>query len=159
MNRVAAVVLFAVAWLAVVAGAAAQDKTTNNLGAIHEQLKADKKGLAAKYLILSDAEASAFWPVYEDYQKDLQRINERLLDLLRRYAGDAGTPAFTDDKARALLADWIALENDDAQRRATYAKKVLAVLPPKKAARYLQIENEYRALQRYDLAVNVPLVE
>ena len=159
MSRVTAVMLFAVVWLALVAGGAAQDKPANNLGAVHERLKADKKDLVAKYLILSDAEASAFWPVYEQYQKDLQQINERMLDLLQRYVADAGTPAFTDDKARALLADWIALENDDAQRRATYAQKVLAVLPPKKAARYLQIENEYRALIRYDLAVNVPLVE
>jgi hypothetical protein len=159
MSRVIAVVLSAVVWLALVDSGAAQDKAANNLGTVHEQLKADKKDIVAKYLILSDSEASAFWPVYEDYQKDLQRINERMLDLLQRYAADAGTPAFTDDKARALLGDWIALENDDAQRRATYARKVLAVLPPKKAARYLQIENEYRALLRYDLAVNVPLVQ
>jgi hypothetical protein len=32
-------------------------------------------------------------------------------------------------------------------------------LPGKKAARYLQIENEYRVLLRYDLATTVPLVE
>jgi hypothetical protein len=33
------------------------------------------------------------------------------------------------------------------------------VLPTKKAARYLQIENEYRILLRYDLAATVPLVQ
>jgi hypothetical protein len=35
----------------------------------------------------------------------------------------------------------------------------LRVLPPKKAARYLQIENEYRILLRYEIAAAVPLVE
>jgi hypothetical protein len=36
---------------------------------------------------------------------------------------------------------------------------VLQALPPKKAARYLQIENEYRILLRYELAATVPLVQ
>jgi hypothetical protein len=35
----------------------------------------------------------------------------------------------------------------------------LKVLPAKKAARYLQIENEARVLVKYDLAVTVPLVQ
>jgi formylglycine-generating enzyme required for sulfatase activity len=37
--------------------------------------------------------------------------------------------------------------------------KVLKALPPKKAARYLQVENEYRILLKYDLALAVPLVQ
>jgi hypothetical protein len=35
----------------------------------------------------------------------------------------------------------------------------MKALSPKKAARYLQIENEYRILMKYDLAVTVPLVQ
>jgi hypothetical protein len=36
---------------------------------------------------------------------------------------------------------------------------VLQALSAKKAARYLQIENEFRILLRYDLAATVPLVQ
>jgi hypothetical protein len=36
---------------------------------------------------------------------------------------------------------------------------VLKALPAKKAARYLQIENEYRMLIKYDLAATVPLAQ
>jgi len=39
------------------------------------------------------------------------------------------------------------------------AQKVLAVLPATKAARYIQIESKVRALIRYELAANIPLVE
>jgi hypothetical protein len=35
----------------------------------------------------------------------------------------------------------------------------LKALPAKKAARYLQIENEFRVLLKYDLAATVPLVQ
>jgi hypothetical protein len=139
--------------------ASAQDKPGNNLEGVHAKLKADKKLIVSKYMELTDSEAKNFWPVYEEYQKDLQKINKRLLNLLESYAADYQNNSLTDEKAKNLLDEWIAIENDDAKRRASYAPKVMKVLPAKKAARYLQIENEYRILERYDLAAIVPLVQ
>ncbi len=135
------------------------DKPASNLEIIHEKLKADKKLIVAKYMELTESEAKKFWPVYEAYQKDLQRSNERLQNLLESYAADYRNKSLTDEKAKKLLDEWIAIEQDEAKRRSTYAPKVLQALPAKKAARYLQIENEYRILLRYDLAVTVPLVQ
>lgn len=136
-----------------------QDKPANNMESVHEKLKADKKLIVTKYMELTDAEAKKFWPVYEEYQKDLQKINERLLNMLQSYAADYRDKSLTDEKAKQLLDEWIAIDNDDAKRRASYVPKMMKVLPPKKAARYLQIENEYRILLKYDLAVTVPLVQ
>jgi hypothetical protein len=136
-----------------------QDKPANNLEIIHEKLKADKKLIVAKYMGLTDSEAKKFWPVYEEYQKDLRKINDRLLSLLESYAADYRNKSLTDEKAKKLLDEWIAIEQDDAKRRGGYVPKVMTALPPKKAARYLQIENEFRILIRYDLAATVPLVQ
>lgn len=137
----------------------AQDKPANNMDVVHEKLKTDKKMIVARYMELTDSEARSFWPVYEEYQKDLQQIDLRLLALLQSYAVDYRAQSLTDEKAKTLLDDWIAIENDDAKRRRSYVPKVMKALPPKKAARYLQIENEYRILLKYDLATTVPLVQ
>ena len=134
------------------------DKPANNLEIVHEKLKADKKLIVSKYMELTESEAKKFWPVYEDYQKDMQKIDHRLVNLLQSYAADYRNNSVTDEKAKKLLDDWIAIEQDEAKRRGAFAPKVLQAVPPKKAARYLQIENEYRILMRYDLAVTVPLV-
>jgi len=136
-----------------------QEKPPNNLEIIHEKLKADKKLIVAKYMELTESEAKRFWPVYEEYQKDLQTINQRLFNLLQSYAADYRNNSLTDEKARKLLDEWIAIENDDAKRRSSFVPKVTKALPAKKAARYLQIENEYRILLKYDLAATVPLVQ
>jgi len=135
------------------------DKPASNLEIIHEKLKADKKLIVSKYMELTESEAKKFWPVYEEYQNDLQKSNERLLRLLQSYAADYNNKSLTDEKAKKLLDEWIAFEQEDAKRRSTYAPKVLQAVPAKKAARYLQIENEYRVLLRYDLAATVPLVQ
>jgi hypothetical protein len=135
------------------------DKAASNLEIIHEKLKADKKLIVAKYMELTESEAKKFWPIYDEYQKDLQRSNERLSNLLESYAADHKNKSLTDEKAKKLLDEWIALEQDEGKRRGTFAPKVLQALPAKKAARYLQIENEFRVLLRYDLAATVPLVQ
>ena len=135
------------------------DKPASNLAIIHEKLKADKKLIVSKYMELTESEAQKFWPVYDAYQKDLQDANERLRKLLEGYAADYRNKSLTDEKAKKLLDDWIAMERDEGKRRSAFAPKVLQVLPAKKAARYLQIENEYRILLRYDLAAAVPLVQ
>jgi hypothetical protein len=135
------------------------DKPASNLEIIHEKLKADKKLIVSQYMELTEAEANKFWPVYEDYQKDLQKNNERLLSLLQSYAADYKNKSLTDEKAKKLLDEWIAFEQEEGKRRSAYVPKVLAAVPAKKAARYLQIENEYRILLRYELAATVPLVE
>ena len=136
---------------------ASGDKPASNLEVIHEKLKADKKLIVSNYMELTEAEAKTFWPVYEDYQKDLQKMNERLQSLLKSYAADY--KSLTDEKAKKLLDEWIAIEQDEVKQRKAFAPKVLKALPAKKAARYLQIENEYRLLIRYDLAKTVPLVQ
>ncbi len=136
-----------------------QDKPANNMEIVHEKLKADKKLIVSKYMELTESEAKNFWPVYEEYQADLQKINQRLLSMLQSYAADYRNKSLTDEKAQKLLDEWIAIENDDAKRRGSFVPKVMKALPAKKAARYLQIENEYRILLKYDLAATVPLVQ
>ena len=137
----------------------AQDQSTNKLEITDGEIKADKKLIVAKYMELTESEAKTFWPVYEEYQKDLQKLNERLRSLLQSYATEYQSNSFSDDKAKKLLDEWIALDKDEASHRKIYAAKVLKVLPAKKAARYVQIENEFRVLLKYHLAATVPLVQ
>jgi hypothetical protein len=163
MNTAIRTKCLAVLLAAMLSGAAitarAQDKPANNLEIIHEKLKADKKLIVSKYMELTESEAQKFWPVYEEYQNELKKRNEQLLSLLQSYATDYRNKSLTDEKAKKLLDDWIAFEQDEVKQRKAMAPKVLKALPGKKAARYLQIENEFRMLIRYDLATTVPLAQ
>jgi len=152
-------VLFVAALGSAPAIARSQDKPANNLEIVHEKLKADKKLIVSKYMELTESEAKSFWPVYEDYQKDLQKIHERLGALLKSYAADYRGKSLIEEKAKKLLDEWIAIEQDEVKQRSAFIPKVTKALPAKKAARYLQIENEYRMLLRYDLAATVPLAQ
>lgn len=137
----------------------AQDTPADNMQILREKIRADKKLLVASNMDLTETEAKGFWPIYDEYQKDLQKINHRVGSLLESYATDLRTKSLTDAKAKQLINESVAIEQAEANLKKTYAPKLRKVLPPKKVARYLQIENKIRAVVKYDLATGVPLVE
>ncbi len=136
-----------------------QDKPADNMQILREKVKADKKLLVATNMELTESEAKGFWPVYEDYQKDLSAINQRIVKLIESYAADYRAKTLTDEKAKKLVDEFIAIEQAEAGLKASYVPKLSKVLPQKKVARYLQIENKIRAAVKYELAAGVPLAQ
>src|SRR6478736_8606169 len=67
---------------------AAQDKPADNMQILRDKIKADKKLVVATNMELTESEAKGFWPIYDQYQKDLQKINQRIVALLESYAAD-----------------------------------------------------------------------
>jgi predicted outer membrane protein len=136
----------------------AQDKPADNMQILRDKIKADKKLVVAANMELTESEAKSFWPIYEQYQKDLQKINQRIVKLLESYADDFHKKSLTDDKAKKLIDEAVAIEQAEANLKSAYAPKLGKALPVKKVARYLQIENKIRAVVKYDIAQGVPLV-
>ena len=126
---------------------------------LREKIKADKKLLVATNMDLTESEAKGFWPVYEEYQKDLVAINQRIGKLIEKYAADYRANTLTDEKAKPLIDELVAIEQAEAGLKASYVPKLSQVLPQKKVARYLQIENKIRAVVKYELAGAVPLAQ
>ena len=137
---------------------AAQDKPADNMQILRDKIKADKKLVVAANMELTEAEAKGFWPIYEQYQKELQKINQRIAKVLDSYADDARSKSLTDDKAKKLIDEAVAIDQAESHLKSTFAPKLSKALPVKKVARYLQIENKIRAVVKYDLAQGVPLV-
>jgi hypothetical protein len=137
----------------------AQDKAADtNMQILRDKVKADKKLVVAANMDLTDAEGKAFWPIYDAYQKDLQALNERLKKGILQYADAYNKNALTDEGAKSLTNEALAIDQDELTLRKTYAAKLGPVLPGKKVARYIQIENKIRAAIRYEMAGGIPLV-
>jgi len=136
-----------------------QEKPADNMQILREKVKADKKLLVATNMELTESEAKGFWPVYEQYQKDLAAINQRIVKLIESYAADYRSKTLTDEKAKKLVDEMVAIEQAEAGLKTSSVPKLRKVLPEKKVARYLQIENKIRAVVKYEIADGVPLVK
>jgi len=124
-----------------------------------DKVKADKKLLVSVNMNLSDAEARKFWPVYDIYQVELGKLNKRVAALIEAYADDYNNNSVTDAKAKKMISEMIAIDQAEAAMKKSFVPKLYKVLPPVKAARYLQIENKIRIALLYELAAAVPLVK
>jgi hypothetical protein len=136
----------------------AQDKPADtNMQILLNKVKADKKLVVAANMDLNEAEGKAFWPIYDAYQRDLQALNDRLGKTILSYADAYNKNALTDELAKSLTNEALAIDQDELTMRKTYATRLSGVLPGRKVARYLQIENKIRAAIRYELAAGIPL--
>ena len=138
----------------------AQESTQMTMEILKDKIKADKKLLVATNMNLTDAEAKNFWPLYDGYQKELGQINERTLTMIKSYADayNAGKGEISNDTAKKLLAEALAVEESEVKLRQSYSAKLGKVLPATKVARYLQIENKIRAIVKFELSAQIPLV-
>ena len=129
-----------------------------NMQIMLDKVKADKKLVVAANMNLSDKEAAAFWPIYDEYQNDLMALNQRIATAIKTYAQGYNNDSITDDAANKLVSDVLAIDTDEAAMRTKYAAKLQKVLPGKQVMRYMQIEAKIRAATRYQLADGIPLV-
>lgn len=137
--------------------ALAQDKPSDNMQILREKVQADKKLLVASNMQLTEAEAKAFWPVYEKFQNEIFLLRSRTAKLIRDYA--EAHKDMSDQKATALLDELIRIEALGAKVKKAYLAKFKQVLPVKKVVRYYQIENKIQYTLYYELASQIPLVE
>ena len=128
-----------------------------NLEILRNTIQANKKALVAVNLGLDDAEAKAFWPVYDLYQADLTAVHTRLLETIEDYS--ANFTALSDEKAMALVDSYLTIEHDRVEVRRRHLKPIAAALPGKKVARFYQMENKMDAILRYELAATIPVIE
>ncbi|MGZ6231510.1 MAG: hypothetical protein ACXWMO_12170, partial [Syntrophales bacterium] len=135
--------------------AVAQDKPADNMQIVVEKIKADKKLLVAENMQLSEAEAKAFWPVYNQYQAELFLLRTRTVQLIKDYA--AAYQTMTDSTAKKLLDEFMAIETLRMQLGKAYLPKFRKVLSDVKVLRYYQIENKINAALYYELAASIPL--
>jgi len=136
-----------------------QDKPADNMQILMDKIKADKKLMVAENMDLTEPEAKAFWPVYEQYQKDLAAINQRIVKLIESYAADYRANTMTEEKAKQLIDEFVAIDKAEAGLKESFVPKLSKVLPLKKVARYLQVENKFRAAVKFDLARQIPFVQ
>jgi hypothetical protein len=57
------------------------------------------------------------------------------------------------------MNQYLAVEEAELKLKRAYVPRLEKVVPGTKVARYMQIENKIRAIVKYELAAQIPLVE
>jgi Spy/CpxP family protein refolding chaperone len=120
-----------------------------------KQVMTDRKAVYANNLNLTEAESAKFWPVYDEYEAKVKKVNDRFLANLNRFVENYDTLSESD--AAAVLKEKMAIEKEREALKQEYTEKVAKALPPKKALRYAQIETRVDNMLRRDVYSLIPL--
>jgi hypothetical protein len=162
MKKTIAVVWLGMVMLGAQSALAEDPADVTDMQALRAAVRADKKAFVASTLHLTPAEAKKFWPVYDEYQRNLDMTNRRRVVAIQQLAvGDAPE---SEIYAKRLVNELIVVDEAEVKARRALQNRLMRavpsrILPPKKAARYLQLESKIRAVQAYDVAATVPLIK
>ena len=76
-------VFTALAWSVLPARSQAPSSSSTNNEIVREKIRADKKALVAQNLKLTDSEAQAFWPMYDEFQKAMTVLGDRTARMIK----------------------------------------------------------------------------
>ena len=158
MNKLLAVAVLTIA-VTVAQFASAQGNATDvtNMQGLRDAVKSDKKAFVASKLDLTPAEAQKFWPIYDQFQRALAVVaQQRAVSLEGMLSRDQ---PISNAYAKQLTSATLAADDAEIRARHRLYNRLIRVLPAIKAARYLQLEGKIRAVQAYDLASTIPLIQ
>jgi hypothetical protein len=152
--RIVCALLMCMVWVTPVIS---QEASSKSMELVRDAAKSNKKALIAVNLGLTPAEEKGFWPLYDSYQAELDKITERVGKLIVDYAKEYNADSLSDAKAKQLMKEYLACEEDVIKLKKSYLSKFDAVIPGKKVMTYYQLENKIGAIIRYDAAQEIPL--
>jgi hypothetical protein len=155
-SKTATLVALAGALLALPAAHCSAQTVVDEIEVLRSALKADRKVVIAEGMKLTDKESTAFWPIYRDYRNAMDKVNDGIVKLVLEYADDY--PDVPAERAKKMLADYLAFEKKQVSVRAAWLKKFAKVLPATKALRLAQLENRLDLTLRLQLAARIPLM-
>lgn len=121
-----------------------------------EIMRVEKKLTILSSLAMTEEEQQAFWPVYDEYQRELEDINGRHVGLIARLSREYDT--MTDEAADQMLGDYLDIRDSRIQLQKSFLPLFRNTLPPVKLARYYQIENKLQVITDCELAEQIPLI-
>jgi Spy/CpxP family protein refolding chaperone len=137
--------------------AQAQNNLEENAAIMRAVQSTDAKKLIAQNLKLTEAQAKAFWPVYDRYDAERGKIEDRVDAVLTDYK--LSCEQLCDEKAAQLINEWLKARHDLDELRQEYVAQFAAVIPPTKVLRFYQIEGLREAVIRVDRFKKVPLAK
>lgn len=123
---------------------------------LRSDLRSSRKQVVAANMKLTDAEAEKFWPIYDQYVKELVDINNAKYALIKEYLQDA---SMTDEQADSLSKRWVEVDASVVQLRLKYIPIFRRALSAKGTAMFFQLDRRVQMMIDLQLASVIPLVQ
>ena len=118
-----------------------------------------RKAIVDANMHLSSDEANAFWPIYNTYRTEAEKLSKQHLALIFDYAKAYNTGKVSDDAAKDIIKRAEKLQVQRQELRSKYIARIAKAVSPTRAMRFLQIEMQLDAMALLDIGREIPLAQ
>ncbi len=149
------VILAALMLLALAAPAMAGGRDLVEL--MRSDLRTEKRAMITQAMQMDEATSEKFWPVYQDYETALTKINDQRVTMIKDYA--AAYNSMTDEAAKDLIKRGFSLQEQRTSLLKKYVGKMSKATDVKTAARWAQVEHALDSAIDLQIASELPLLQ
>jgi hypothetical protein len=124
---------------------------------LREDVEKQKVAITSQLMQLSPEQAATFWPIYNEYAKELGALGDLRLRAIKEYA--ANYSSLSDEKATEMAKMRFEYEEKLLALKKRYFEKLSKALTLKLAARFFQIENQLLDVIDLQVASNLPIIQ
>ena len=135
----------------------AQDKNIQEyINLLRTNVRQQKAEIMGTMMQLSASDAAKFWPIYSEYDAELNKLNDMRAANIQEYARTY--TQMTDEKADELIQKALAYDKQRAELLEKYYLRVKPQLGGITAARFVQIERQLLLTIDLQIDSSLPIV-
>jgi len=123
---------------------------------LRENVRQEKAEIMGSVMLLSAGDAAKFWPIYEEYDSELTKLNDQRVENIKEYARTYNQ--MTDEKADELIQNALSYQRQRADLLAKTYDKVKQALGGVTAARFAQVESQLLLIIDLQIDASLPIV-
>jgi hypothetical protein len=137
-------------------GASAQQKNIQEyINLQRADVRQQKAEMMGAVMLLSAEDATKFWPIYNDYDAELTKLNDQRVANIKEYA--CTYTQMTDEKADELIHNGLSYRKQRSELLAKTYDRVKQALGAITAARFVQVEDQLLSIIDLQIASQLPL--
>ena len=120
-------------------------------------MRAERKAVVGANMPMTKDEEKIFWPLYDAYEAQMDKIEERHIKEVREFVASYDT--LTDADATKKLDEVMSIQEARLRVQKAYIPKFRAALSSIQTTRFFQVDSKIRALVQCQIAQMVPLAK
>jgi len=131
-------------------------ETEKDIALLRRDLRSEKKQLIALNVPFTEAEATKFWPIYDQYIAELTTHYDKFYGSVKDFAAiqKTATEAQTNDLMKIWAEELVRI----AQTRQKYIPIFQKVIPAQKVAKFMMVDRRLYALIDLQVVSETPLI-
>lgn len=117
--------------------------------------QAEHRSIISDNLKMTDAQANAFWVIYDQYEAERKTLSQKKAAVLNKFVNNIDSTNVAT--STEVVNNTLDLQSQNLQLEKKYFKKISKSVSPLIAARFIQIEQTINAKINWDVLSQLPL--